>query len=58
MPLFFFRFNNSVAGNIARDNAKDLKIGEYNALFGVSEGASDSSGGGDSKPCATSSYPY
>ncbi|CAB1100707.1 unnamed protein product [Ectocarpus sp. CCAP 1310/34] len=46
----------SVAGNIARDNAKDLKIGEYNALFGVSEGAGDSFGG-DSKPHTTSSNP-
>ncbi|CAM9886740.1 unnamed protein product [Ectocarpus sp. 12 AP-2014] len=49
--------SNGVAGNIARDNAKDLKIGEYNALFGVSEGAGDSFGG-DSKPHTTSSYPY
>ncbi|CAN0154117.1 unnamed protein product [Ectocarpus fasciculatus] len=50
--------SNGVAGNIARDNAKDLKIGEYNALFGVSEEAGDS-GGGDSKPHhTTSSYPY
>lgn len=29
------RFNISIAGNIARDNAKNLKIDEYNALFGV-----------------------
>ncbi|CAN0153840.1 unnamed protein product [Scytosiphon promiscuus] len=30
--------SNGVAGNIARDNAKNLKIEEYNALFGVTEG--------------------
>eukprot|EP00752_Nemacystus_decipiens_P018364 g16475.t1 len=28
-----------VAGNIAKDNAKNLRIEEYNALFGVSEAA-------------------
>lgn len=30
-------FKHRVAGNIARDNAKNLRIEEYNALFGVSE---------------------
>lgn len=34
---------NSVAGNIARDNAKNLKIEEYNELFGVTEEQSDAS---------------
>lgn len=32
-------FQLRVAGNIARDNAKNLRIEEYNALFGVSEAA-------------------
>lgn len=35
-------FRRRVAGNIARDNAKNLKIEEYNALFGVTEDAPES----------------
>lgn len=46
------RTTNSVAGNIARDNAKNLKIEEYNALFGVSEEKEES------KPCKYSSPSY
>lgn len=36
------RRNNSVAGNITRDDAKNLRIEEYNALFGMTEGDSES----------------
>lgn len=37
MRRHFFFFQRRVAGNIAKDNAKNLRIEEYNALFGVTE---------------------